>query len=370
MQIEFMIYLYGAVCVSMIGFNLVYALILRSSEPRLSRRSGRLQAETDCQLDRLCRGEDVEERHLRRLQRRLCRLRNLIAFERVLHSLYERRREPCSQAYLTQLQPCALYLALVYQKRDDTQAAYFSYLLARYMIQSHMPIQTLQQVLLHYLARDNLYCRVNALQALYSFGSTEYVLTALKLQDQGSVPLHEKVLTEGLLSFTGDHSRLSALLWKQLDTFSPHTQLAILNYIRFQSGTYTREMLALMQDTARNKELRLAAIRYFGRYSYPPALPALLAFAQERDPLQWEYATVSASSLARYQSPQVLDALKKALHSSNWYVRYAAAVSLETQQARYEDLLDIAAGSDRYAREMMIYRLEARRMKQAGGTQT
>ena len=77
-----------------------------------------------------------------------------------------------------------------------------------------------------------------------------------------------------------------------------------------------------------------------------------MAFAQNEDPVQWEYATVSVFSLSRYEGHQVIEALKKALHSSNWYVRYAAAVSLESQHVNYEDLIDIVAGNDRYAREM------------------
>ena len=366
MGVEVMIYLYGAVCVSMIGFNVIYTIVLRGSQPRMQRRARRLQWGVQRQMARLERGEKVEERYLRRLERKLRRVKNLIAFDRVLRPLTQKEADPWVQAFLTQIQPCILYLALAYQKRENMQAAYFSYFLSRYMLHKQMPIQTLQEVLLEYMAKDNLYCQVNALQALCAFGSADHILDALARQDGGKVFLHEKILTEALLSFTGDHEQLIALLWARLDTFTPHTQLGILNYIRFRTGAYTREMFELMQDPSRDKEVRLAAIRYFGRYPYPPALDPLLAFARDQDPLQWEYATVSVSALARYQGPLVIEALKEALHSANWYVRYAAAAGLEAQGASYEDLLDIVSGSDRYAREMMTYRLESRRIQKAG----
>ena len=366
MDVTAMIYLYGGVCVSMIAFNVVYALLLRGSEPRLERRSGRMLEDARRQLARLEGGEPLEESYVRQLRRRLRRVKNLIAYERVLRALTGEGASSAVQAYLTRLQSCALYLALVYEKREDTQAAYYSYVLSRYMVHKHLSIQTLQEVLLDYVAKDNLYCRVNALQALYAFGSTEHILSALKLQDRGTVFLHEKILTEGLLTFTGDHRKLTAALWAQRRAFSPHTQLAIFNYIRFQTGDYVREMLEVMEDPEEDKELRLAAVRYFGRYPYPPALETLLRLAGDGDPLQWEYATVSVSALARYQDLRILGVLKQALHSANWYVRYAAAESLEAQQVRYEDLLDIVYGNDRYAREMITYRLEARRMRKAG----
>ena len=81
--------------------------------------------------------------------------------------------------------------------------------------------------------------------------------------------------------------------------------------------------------------------------------------------MKWEYTTVSVSALAGYSGERVIDALKNALHSANWYVRYAAAVSLEALQVTYDDLIDIMNGNDRYAREMITYRLESRRMQKA-----
>lgn len=365
MGVEYLLYFYGAVCLSMIVFNVAYSILLRRNDVHLDQRIQGFQAAIQRQLRRLERGEKVEEAYLRRLQRKLRHVNNLIPFERALRTLSQDGEDVCAQEYMAQLQPCLLYLAIVYQKKENTQAAYFSYFLSRYMKKVHLPIQTMQEILLDYIAKENLYCRVNALQALYAFGSVEHILTALHIQDAGSVRLHEKILTEGLLSFTGEHESLIEKLWDQFDSFSPHTQLAILNYIRFQSGEYGSEMFALMLDEGADKELRISAIRYFGRYPHPTALEPLLAFTENNDPTQWEFATVAASSLAHYPQPRVMEALKRALHSGNWYVRYAASASLEALDVRYEDMIDIVAGNDRYAREMMTYRLESRRIQKA-----
>lgn len=366
MRVELILYLYGIVCVSMILFNIAYALILRGSEPRMERRRRRLGQQVELQLEQLRQGRELTPGHLNYLERTLRRSRNLAVFDQVLRPLVQDGSAPWVHAYLAQLQPVILSLALVYKKRETTQAAFFSYFLSRYMIQSHLPIQTLQAVLLDFLRRENLYCRVNALQALCSFGSEEYILAALHVQDGGEVFLHEKILTEGLLSYTGDHTSLIRLLWEHLGSFSPRTRLAIVNYIRFRSGSYSDQMMALMQDETEDKEVRLSAIRYFGRYPNPSALGSLLSFARDEDPIRWEYATVSVSSLAAYREPEVLETLKGALHSPNWYVRYGAASSLEAQGVTYEDLMDIVTGDDRYAREMVLYRLEARQLQNAG----
>ena len=370
MRIETMIYLYGAVCVSMIAFNIIYSLILRVGQPRQKKLRRVLAVKIRRQMGLLRQGKNVESKHLEDLQHTLRRTSKLIAFDYALREVLEEEQEPWSTRYVDQIQPAILYLALVYQKRDNMSAAYFSYILSRYMAPRHMPIHSIQGVLLDYIRKDNLYCRVNGMQALYRFGSVENILTALEILDRGDIFVHEKILTEGLLTFTGDHSELMGRLWERLDRFSEHTQIAISNYIRFQTGAYTEEMMAVMLDEGQGKELRLSAIRYFGRYYYEPALEPLLAFVRQTDPEQWEYVTISASALARYPGGRTLDALKDALHSSNWYVRYAAAASLDALGAEYEDLLDVISSNDRYAREMVMYRLESRWMQKEGALES
>ena len=142
--------------------------------------------------------------------------------------------------------------------------------------------------------------------------------------------------------------------------------MALLNYICFQSGDYTREMLSLLKENEADKEVILAAIRYFGRYRYPPAFDLLLEFAEDDDPVRWEYVTVSVSSLAAYRDPRTIEVLKKALCSVNWYVRCAAAASLEAQHVSSEDLTDIIEGEDRYAREILEYQIESGKLQKEG----
>ncbi len=366
MQIEVIIYIYGAVCLCMIAFNIVYNLAMKRSKPRLEKRCRKLQKQVDKQLDVIRRGSCVEQRHLRYLQRRLRRVRNLMAFDRVLKPLCDKKQDGIGTAYLSQLQPVVLYLAVLYLRREPIQAAYFSFFLSQYVMKRQRPIDSVQTILLDYVGKGNLYCSVNALQALYSFGSVEHISKALKVQDESGVFVHEKILTEGLLSFTGNHDELIRRLLTELDSFSERTQLAILNYIRFRTGGYKKEMFALMQDSSKGKELRLAAIRYFGRYEFEPALDPLLSFASDKDPIVWEYAVVAISSLSRYRDERVIKVMKEALHSSDWYIRQSAAAGLESLELDYESLNDVIVGNDRYAREMMTYRLESRRLQRGG----
>ena len=61
-------------------------------------------------------------------------------------------------------------------------------------------------------------------------------------------------------------------------------------------------MESILNDPGRDKELRFSAIRYFGRYPYPPVKETLLGFAREKDPLRWEFAAISVGALGREMS--------------------------------------------------------------------
>lgn len=360
MGAEILLYGYGLVCLGMLIFNILYNLSMKGSQHRLERRSVRLERQVEKQLLLLRQGETLEDRHLSWLRRRLSRVSGLLAFDRVMDGALALRDDPAAQTYLQQLQPLLLQLAMTYRKRENLQAAYFAYFLTKHRQMREMPMDAIQEVMVEYLRKDSLYCRMNALDALYAFGTPERVVEAVALQDRLGMFFHEKVLTDGLLSFRGDHERLTALLWSEFESFSDKTRLCVLNYIRFHTGNYRPEMLEILRDSARDKELRLSAMRYFGRYFYAPARETLLQFLRTPDPVHWEYAAVAANALAAYPGEDTVQALMDAMHSSVWYVRYNAADSLERLELDYSDLIQVMGGRDRYAREMLMYRMDIR----------
>ena len=368
MGAEVLLYGYGIVCLSMLAFNVLYGLHLRSDDRRMDAKAEIIRRHVTEQLERLQENpsgpaQTIQASHLAWMRRRLSHVNYLLAFDRILNELDN--QDENYQSYMKQMQPVFLYLATAYWKRENTQAAYFCYFLARHKLRRHMEMDQIQQVMLSYLQKDSLYCKINAWKALCSFGSPSAIVKALQELSAGEASqLHEKVITEALLTYTGDPGDLIETLWARLEGFSVSTQRAILDYIRFQSGGYGGRMLEILRDDRRDKELRLSAVRYFGRYPDPAACPLLLEFLQDRDPTHWEFAAISATSLARYDGQEVADALLRAMNSSNWYIRSNAASSLEAHGLSYEDMLQVLGGGDRYAREMLTYRLKAKRLEE------
>lgn len=361
MKIESVIFIYGAVCLSMMAFNIVYALRLKQRDPMLQKHYERLQKRISAELERIRSGEPVDAAHIKYLKKKLRKESWLLSFEQIVLD-YSKADAEGIRSYLQQIQPSLLYLAALYAKGEDILSAYFARFVANCVAGEPFPTDALQNILLGYVSKKSLYCRVNSLHAFMKFGNVDHILTALHLQDNEDVYLHPKILTESFLAFNGSHAQLIEVLLKNWDTFSVRTQLGICNYIRFRSNGYQTFMRKLMNDETADKELRLSAIRYFGRYPDERMVNDLLAYASNSSPSMWEYATVSLSSLACYNGSQVLDVLKAALHSPNWYIRHAAAVSLKAHDIEYSDLSSIMMGTDRYAKEMIMYQFEAQEL--------
>lgn len=361
---EIMLLGYGAVCLSMLVFNVINSLVMKKKELRLDKRCRKLEDKVQVQIGYIKDGRMVEEEHIRYLSRRLSFVKNLAAFDRVMEHFPEGEEDGAAWEYRKQIQPAVLHLAFVYSNRSDMEAAYFAWFLSKNIPKEHRGMDAAEEIMVQYMKKRNLYCRVNALDALYGFGSEESVVKALTLLSQEGGFIHEKILTDGLLTFTGSHEKLIKLLWENFGRLSDKMQLAVLSYIRFKSGGYCESMFEIMTDPGRDKEQRLMAIRYFGRYFYEPALEPLLAFASDLNPLNWEYAAISASSLAKYSGEKVILALMAGVHSPNWHVRYNAAASLEASGPDDWETMDAAGRNDRYAREMLMYRMELKRVRE------
>lgn len=360
---EMLLFGYGAVCVCMLLFNIVYIFVQKGNDRRLEKRSLRHTKEIAAELDRLRDGGTVDPRYIRRLQKKLARVNSLVALERAV-SDPQVQEDACFAAFAEALCPAFATLARAYKKREDIEAAYFLFFLSRHKAFVAADSSAVQEILLEYIQKNSLYCRVNAMTALYAFGTAESVARAVDLMSRMGSTFNEKILTDGLLTFSGDHAQLIAALRACFDGLTVRFRLAVMNYIRYKTGAYCEWMYGVMLDETADKELRLAAVRYFGRYSYEPARAVLLDFLANKDGGDWEYAAISATCLASYSGDDVVAALMEAMHSSNWYVRRNASQSLERYNLDYNDLIEIVGGRDRYAREMMMYRLDVKRLEQ------
>lgn len=363
MKVETLIYAYLAVCVSMILFNIVCIFIFRKKDKNIKKRSIDFTDIIEAQLDE----QTVDEKHKNFLRKKLKKINHMMAFDETLEKLYAERPDDIKR-YIADISSVFVFLTFKYNEKNHIQAAYFPYIIKKYHVFKGSGIPIVLDSLMELVKEENMYCRENALQALYSIGDADSVIKALKTLDKAGSFHHGKMITDGLLCFSGPVDELNQQLWENFDAFSAALKQAVLDYFRFSSGDHCEKMLQIMIDGGENQELRFSAIRYFAKYHYEPALAHLYSLATD-DALVWEYRAIAASALGNYPAEQTEMLLKEFLCDPNWYVRYNAADSLERLGFQYEEMIDIFEGRDRYAAEMLRYRFDRKKLKETEGMQ-
>ena len=362
MNVETLIYAYLAICTSMIVFNCACIFVFRSRDKVLLRHSSRLKDAVIKQIRHIRSGEPVDEAHKAFLRKKLVSTSSLQAFDEALERLLETESESENvRMYIREISPIFTYLAMENRYHNAMKLTYFAYVIRKYRIIEGRPIPIIMELLIELLQEPSLYCRENALQAIYSAGDCGYVLRALRTVDENKRFHHAKLLTDGLLTFCGDRQDLAQTLWASFNDFSVPMRVVILDFIRFGGVDRKEELLLLLADTRSDDEIRFSCIRYFGKYPCERAYPLLIDFVERPWKRRWEYAAIAATALASYPEERTIDVLKKALSNSSWYVRFNAARSLEHFQLTYLELSDVMESNDRYAREILQYQMNLKK---------
>lgn len=359
MKIELMIYVYIAICVSMIAFNIVYVFILKSKNKRLISGSKFFSKEIYAQFQDLYNGKEVSREHKNMLFKKLKKTYNLTAFDKAMEMLYNDDKQT-SIKYIKSICPVFNDLAIDYRKRNAIICAYFPYIVAKYKLLENDDNNSLLESMFELLGSNELYARENALSAIYTLGDTELAIRALKKIDKNLSFHHPKLLCDGLMDFSGDRDKLGSSLIEILSTFSEKMQLNILNFLRFAGVRNDGKMLKILCDDGIDQELRFSAIRYFEKFYNEEAKEIIKEFAKGIKHLPWQYQAIATSALKTYPDEETDAILKKNLSSSNWYIRLNSAKVCEELGYTYTELINIFDGDDRYAREILRYRLDRR----------
>lgn len=362
---EMILYFYMASCIAVLVFNLLYIAVDQIQKRQQGRRHLDLETEILRQM-KVCRKQGtVEDSHVEAMKRRLVRLRSLKVFEESLEKVREEASDRLFRLYLLRMRGVFLYLTDIYAKRDVIEKAYYCSIIEKFLVDAQgQGTDGIIEFLLYMAAQGDVYVRENALKALYRMGNPDAILSAWRIMSDNEINHSLKLLSDGLLKFSGDKETLAWLLWRNRGDVSTHLELAAMQFIRFSSGDFQQEFLELLDREEEEKELRLEAIRYLRRFPYEPAREILQNFIRYQEFIDWEYAAMAASSLSCYPGEDTVSCLKEGLSAVNWYVRLNCAEALinglKLPKLR---LFDIYNGRDRYAREILHYVLKKSEIK-------
>ncbi len=278
----------------------------------------------------------------------------MIAFDKMLEETYTKNPDIVKQ-YLSELDGVFISLCKDYCGKDRIEAAYFPYIIKKYRIIAYRSFPSIEEALLDLLDEQSIYCRENAMQALYTTGNSDCIIKALMKIDKSDMFFHSKLLSDGLLNFMGSSKELSDKIVYHFDSFSCEMKVTLLNFLRFSTPNYCEFAYSLLCDEKQNDEIRFCAIRYLGKYHYDKAYEKLCLLSQNQNDEKWQYSAIASTALAIYPGEKTVELLKNNLYSRNWYIRSNSAESLNRLGISYIELADILDGDDRYAAEILRY---------------
>lgn len=241
------------------------------------------------------------------------------------------------------------------ETKRSNRRAFYAYMVWQYRLcgenETDIFVRTMQ-----YLVMDrSMYCRENALCALYTCGNAENVAKAYLLMMKNDIHHSQKLVTDGLLTFQGSHEELGEALWASHKQFTSDYEVAFINYIRMATGGFEERFMEMAKDHSIDLEVRLAIIRYFRSHPYEEATLFMREVVQHWKDYDWEISAQGALALEKNREMRTIKALTEGCRSTNWYVRKNAAESL--LKVTDDELIRaiIADEKDRYAKDMLQY---------------
>lgn len=294
----------------------------------------------------------------RQLTRKLKPTYQLISFLKAAESYIDHPDSEISQRFVSFFdsnQTIWINLAKFYMKKTLIHRAYFAHVCSKLPLYQANGQSELTNILLQYVKAPSIYCQENALNALYNFGNPEPVVEALTLLSKKNTNLHPKLITDGLLTFTGDKKQLVDALFANLHLFNLNYQVAVLNYFSFQGESIKDKLHYFLTDYTNHKDIICSVLRFYRKYPVQEYKPLILSWTNKEQISDWECISAAVSALASYPGDDTIDVLSKAIHSQHWYVRLNSARSLKELGVSKDTLRESLNWDDRYAVEQLNY---------------
>lgn len=343
--------IYLLVFVSVLAFDIVTIFSRKMNDSHL--------AKLEFLIDEMIEEENkshVSKEHKRVLVKKLKRINYFIAFTSVIERMEEKKRK----TYLSNIRDVFVELYPYYRDSEIVKETYFVHFLSQYSNILLNDKNSLINYVINCTKSPSLYLRENALNVLYNVGNEEYIEEAFRNMNYFEIEHHHKLLTDGLLRFTGDPNDLGKMLLSEIENYRENYKVACINYFAYKRIPCREEVYKILVSSFESKEVRIACIRYFTSVPYEPVLPVLEEFLKD-DKNNWEYSAVAASAMSKYPSKKVANLLVAATQSHNWYVRNNAAASLIhlTKKEKHKELIDRI--DDKYAKDALRYQLHLRK---------
>ena len=246
-------------------------------------------------------------------------------------------------------------------EHNPTIHAFFAYMLFKLNIGSSLAIYT--PLLFSFLKEPCIYARENALKNIYCIGDSEPVVNALTDLSADGISHNEKLVYDGLLTFTGDKEELADRLMQHYEELLECYRNSLINYLGYYGiDRFDDYLIERTRVEGASVDVICCIIRKLSKTVSDRNLRFLEEIISRfRVGDVWEPVAVAVTGLGKYQNEEARHLLIEELTSRNWFVRKNAAAALVSVGISESDIAEIESRNDKYAMEAIRFEMGRRK---------
>lgn len=344
--------IYIIISIMLLLFNLVFILTKNSRIRRLNPQKDKLKNMLVVEFESYTPQDGLSKKAIDFLTKELKTTQALMVLETEM-----KKRRIYREELKAEIMPYVFNNIDSFRGKAKNEKAYYAYVLSCFDYQESPSIEVDYSALLSFLDTNYLYVFTNTMDVIYQLGDPYILLAAIRKIDERSGFYHSKLLTDGLLTFTGDLEILKSLIIKEFNSYTTLTQVSLLNYFRFKNLEVDDFCLTIIKERKLNEEVIYAAMRYFAKNSNQEAKNIFIDLLN-RGKSFWVEELLAIQALEHYDDRITRAAIKQKVTSKNWEVRSNAISYLYKAGLVLDEVKDILALEDRYASEKLFYYYE------------
>ena len=353
LEIQYLIYVYMALCACMMIYNIVYTIYNRTTEKNIAKQKNSFVKKVRNQINLVESGLLLVAKHRKYLYSKLKWVHNLLIFEQILDE------QKSKEKYLENVKNIFYDLATYYQKKDGVKKAYFAYIIGKYKIKDKMDGNIITNTLFMFLNEESMYCRDNSLKAIIKLGNIDDIIKVFKEIKESKYYYSVEMLFGSLMEFEGNIQKLSEKMWEEFEQFDEMTQIVIIKFITIYKLNYSEVFYDLLESENTNNKIKIELTKYYKDNVFDRVESLLIHNTKLTGVLNRELVIESARTLSSYNSLETKEALKNLLKRNDWDIRMVAAESLSILGASYYELAEIFNGEDNVLRRILKYKIQS-----------
>lgn len=353
-KVEYVLYLYSFISIALIFYNIKYIFSKNRENEVHKFLVNKYIKEYDNDIILLKRRENIDRKYYKKIVKELKNINNLLAFH---DAIMLKKETEDFKIYKDFIYDVFLDLSIFYNKKSDMEKALFAYIIGELNIEKENN-RKLDTKIINFLEKPSVYLVENTLKAFIRLGHKDSLIKTLNILNFKKISHNEKLISDGLLEYKGDKLELAKELWEYRNQWMIPYVKSIIKFIRLIGSDFKEEFYQALKNENLHIEIKIDLIRYFGKVKYNKILDYLLDLFETKKNVDSNLLIVIATTLGNYPSERTVEALKKGMTNSNWYIRNNSCVSFLALNPLKENIDEILNGNDKYARDILIYQLE------------